>query len=158
MHRFGSNSAMLLKEPTQPSGLSRPTQNPEHNTKRSKHSLVVITYFRATEWTKNNIKKTSPEHNLCSFFSLSDHTVIHSNLELFFHCQPWGMRGDPLCVTSRLKMFIFFNDKVMWVFLFLQIEQMFLFPTWEWWVTFIRCGSSQYYLTSVYPNAFLYCS
>lgn len=62
------------------------------------------------------IKKTSPEHNLCSFFSLSDHTVIHSNLELFFHCQPWGMRGDPLCVASRLKMFIFFNDKVMWVF------------------------------------------
>lgn len=60
MHRFGSNSAMLLKEPTQPSGLSRPTQNPEHNTKRSKHSLVVITYFRATEWTKNNIKKQVP--------------------------------------------------------------------------------------------------
>lgn len=73
------------------------------------------------------IKKTSPEHNLCSFFSLSDHTVIHSNLELFFHCQPWGMRGDPLCVASRLKMFIFFNDKVMRVFLFLQ-NRYFCFP------------------------------
>lgn len=50
---LGPKTAIVLKEPTQPSGLLQPTQNPEHNTKYVEHRVVVRTYLKATEWTFN---------------------------------------------------------------------------------------------------------